>query len=120
MQPLPTADSAFYHPDAGHIAHNRRGFWIAALLELVGLLVFVGLFNLVFDRIGDGLSGFLLIFLGLLMSLTPAALWLGFFYRMDRLEPEPKEKLIGVFILGALVTAAVAVPFLEDFFTVDA
>lgn len=119
MQSSSTADSAFYHPDAEHIAHNRRGFWFAALIELVGLLVFVGLFNLVFDRIGDGLDGFLLIFLGLLMSLVPAALWLGFFYRLDRLEPEPKQKLIGVFILGALVTAAVAIPFLESFFAID-
>ncbi|MBI3958989.1 MAG: PrsW family intramembrane metalloprotease [Chloroflexi bacterium] len=119
MQSTPTADSAFYHPDAEHIAHNRRGFWIAALLELVGLLVFVGLFNLVFDRMGDGLDGWLLIFLGLLMSLVPAVLWLGFFYRMDRLEPEPKEKLTGVFILGALVTGAVAVPLLEGFFAID-
>lgn len=119
MPSTPTADSAFYHPDAEHIAHNRRGFWIAALIELVGLLIFVGLFNLIFDRIGDGLNGFTLIFLGLLMSLVPAVLWLGFFYRMDRLEPEPKQKLIGVFILGALVTAGVAIPFLENFVAID-
>ena len=119
MQSTPTVESAFYHPDPEHIAHNRRGFWIAALIELVGLLVFVGLFNLVFDRIGDGLNGFVLIFLGLLMSLVPAVLWLGFFYRMDRLEPEPKNKLIGVFVLGALATAAVAIPFLEGFFAID-
>jgi len=119
VQSSSAADSAFYHPDIEHIAHNRRGFWIAALVEVVGLLLFVGLFNLVFDRIGDGLDGFFLISLGLLMSLVPAVLWLGFFYRMDRLEPEPKQKLIGVFILGALVTAAVAVPFLEGFFAID-
>lgn len=119
MQSTSTAGSPFYHPDVGHIAHNRRGFWIAALIQVVGLLLFIGVFNLLFDRIGDGLDGFLLIFLGLLMSVVPAALWLGFFFRMDRLEPEPKQKLIGVFVLGALVTAAVAVPFLENFFAID-
>lgn len=119
MQSTPTADSAFYHPDIEHIAHNRRGFWIAALIALGGLLAFVGIFNLLLDRVGDGLGGFLLIFLGLLMSLVPAALWLGFFYRMDRLEPEPKEKLIGVFLLGALVAGAVAIPFLENFVAID-
>jgi len=102
-----------------HIAHNRRGFWIAALIEIVGLLLFVAIFNLVFDRVGQGLDGFLLIFLGLLMSLVPAALWLGFFYRLDRLEPEPKQKIIGVFLLGGLVTAAVALPLLEGFFAID-
>jgi len=124
VQSTPTADSAFYHPDIEHIAHNRRGFWLAALMALTGLLLFVGIFNLIFDQIGDGaigdgLDGFLLIFLGLLMSLLPAALWLGFFYRMDRLEPEPKEKLIGVFVLGALVAGAVAIPFLENFVAID-
>ncbi|MBX3054475.1 MAG: PrsW family intramembrane metalloprotease [Caldilineaceae bacterium] len=119
MQSIPSADNAFYHPDAEHIAHNRRGFWIAALFEIVGLLLFVGLFNLLFDRIGDGLDGFPLIFLGLLMSLVPAVLWLGFFYQMDRLEPEPKQKLIGVFVLGALVTAAIAIPFLKNFVAID-
>ena len=118
MQSTPTADSAFYQPDAEHIAHNRRGFWIAALGALAGLLVFIVIFN-VFDRIGDGMGGFLLIFLGLLMSLAPAALWLGFFYRMDQLEPEPKQKVIGVFVLGALVTAAVALPLLDGFFAID-
>lgn len=119
MQSSTVRGSAFYHPDAEHIAHNRRGFWIAALIELVGLLLFVGIFNLLLDRIGGGLSGFPLIALGLLMSATPAVLWLGFFHRMDRFEPEPKAKLFGVFILGALAAAGVAVPFLENFFAID-
>lgn len=119
MQPNPTLGNAFYHPDVEHIAHNRRGFWIAALIEIVGLLVFVAIFNLIFDRIGDGLDGFLLIFLGLLMGLVPAALWLGFFYRMDRLEPEPKQKIVGIFLLGGLATTGVALPLLDGLFAID-
>lgn len=119
MQSTSAPGSAFYHPDAEHVAHNRRGFWIAALIELVGLLIFVGIFNLLLDRIGDGLNGFPLIALGLLMSATPALLWLGFFHRMDRLEPEPKSKLFGVFVLGALVAAGAVIPLLEGFFAID-
>lgn len=42
------------------------------------------------------------------MSAIPAALWLGFFYLMDRHEPEPKAIVVGVCLLGALVAAPLA------------
>ena len=35
-------------------------------------------------------------------------LWLGFFYLMDRHEPEPKQLVVGVCVLGALVAAPLA------------
>jgi hypothetical protein len=38
----------------------------------------------------------------------PALFWLGFFYLMDRHEPEPKQLVIGVCVLGALVAAPLA------------
>lgn len=53
------------------------------------------------------------------MSLVPAVLWLLFFYRLDRLEPEPKTKLLTIFGLSALVTAAIANPLLQNFFEID-
>jgi RsiW-degrading membrane proteinase PrsW (M82 family) len=118
VQQIHGADLAFYQPDPEHIAHNRRGFWRASLLELGGLLVFVALFNLI-SGIGRGLDTPGLTFLGLLMSLVPAVLWLMFFHRLDRLEPEPKTKLLTIFFLSALVTAAIAYPLLENFFEID-
>ena len=118
MQQIRGADLAFYQPDPEHVAHNRRGFWVASLIELGGLLVFVAIFNLISD-IGAGLERSGLVFLGLLMSLVPAALWLIFFYRLDRLEPEPKTKLLGVFMLGTLIAGAVAYPLLELVFEID-
>src|SRR6188474_3332906 len=42
------------------------------------------------------------------MAGIPAALWLGFFYLMDRNEPEPKQLVAGVCVLGALVAAPIA------------
>lgn len=118
MQQTHGTDLAFYQPDAEHIAYNRRGFWLAALMELGGLFVFVAIFNLISD-IGANWDGPGLILLGLLMSLVPAVLWLFFFYRLDRLEPEPKTKLLTIFGLSALVTAAIAHPLLENFFEID-
>lgn len=44
----------------------------------------------------------------LLMAAIPAAFWLGFFYLLDRHEPEPKALVIGVCVLGALVAAPIA------------
>jgi RsiW-degrading membrane proteinase PrsW (M82 family) len=42
------------------------------------------------------------------MAAIPAVLWLGFFYLMDRHEPEPKQLVAGVCVLGALVAAPLA------------
>src|SRR6185295_3067246 len=42
------------------------------------------------------------------MSCVPAMFWLGFFYLMDRHEPEPKQLVVGVCVLGALIAAPLA------------
>jgi protease PrsW len=42
------------------------------------------------------------------MSCVPAMFWLGFFYLMDRHEPEPKQLVVGVSVLGALIAAPLA------------
>ena len=59
-----------------------------------------------------------LILTGLVMSLVPAAVWLAFFYRRDHLEPEPKGMVFRVFLLGALLAAAVGIPVVEELFAV--
>ena len=46
--------------------------------------------------------------LAALMAGIPAVFWLGFFYLMDRHEPEPKQLVAGVCVLGALVAAPLA------------
>ncbi|RIK44289.1 MAG: hypothetical protein DCC55_02970 [Chloroflexi bacterium] len=85
---------------------------------MVGLAAFILLFNLVPD-VGEEASPATLIGLGLVMSVAPALLWLGFFYRLDRLAPEPKRLVVNVFLLGALVTAALHGPVLHGLFQVD-
>jgi RsiW-degrading membrane proteinase PrsW (M82 family) len=44
----------------------------------------------------------------LVVAAIPAALWLAFFYLLDRHEPEPKHFVAGVSVLGALVAAPIA------------
>src|SRR5215510_675120 len=43
-----------------------------------------------------------------LMAAIPAVFWLGFFYLMDRHEPEPKQLVAGVCVLGALIAGPLA------------
>jgi protease PrsW len=43
--------------------------------------------------------------LAVVMAAIPAVFWLGFFYLMDRHEPEPKALVVGVCVLGALIAA---------------
>src|SRR5215510_14769076 len=49
------------------------------------------------------------------ISAIPAVLWLWFFYLMDRHEPEPKQLVAGVCVLGALIAAPLADFVLSQF-----
>jgi RsiW-degrading membrane proteinase PrsW (M82 family) len=49
------------------------------------------------------------------MACIPAVLWLGFFYLMDRHEPEPKQLVAGVCVLGTLIAAPLADFVLSQF-----
>jgi protease PrsW len=66
---------------------------IAWLIELVG-----GIHDAV--NLGPMLAA--------VMAGIPAVFWLGFFYLMDRHEPEPKQLVAGVCVLGALIAAPLA------------
>jgi RsiW-degrading membrane proteinase PrsW (M82 family) len=100
------------------VAHNRSGLWVAIAITLVGLLVFTGIFNFI-PNLGDNLNGISLVLVGLILSVIPAAIWLFFFYRLDRLEAEPKHMVGGVFLLGALITAALHDFIINDIFNVN-
>ena len=96
-------------PPAAGAPPRRPSFLRSITLELVALLIFVALFNLL-----AGISGALnetgLIIVGLVMALTPALLWLLIFYRLDRAEPEPKRLVAGVYLTGLLLAAALHLP----------
>jgi RsiW-degrading membrane proteinase PrsW (M82 family) len=101
------------------VAHNRSGLWVAIAITLVGLLVFTGIFNFILPNFGDNLNGIPLILMGMIFSVIPAVIWLYFFYRLDRLEAEPKGLVIGVFVMGALITAALHDFIINDIFNVS-
>lgn len=105
--------------DLERVARNRYGMWISSLLLILALAGFVALAVLVAPQYLTGLTGWQLVALGLVMALVPALLWLVFFYLQDRLAPEPKGNVFGVFMLGGLVAAAVGQPVIERIFQVQ-
>ena len=103
-----------------HTATRQRGsLWRADAISLLILVAFVALV-FVFDAVADPrFDRGTLTVVGIVLALVPAAIWLAFFYRRDRLEPEPKGMVLGVFVLGALVAAAIGIPLVGDVFDVD-
>jgi RsiW-degrading membrane proteinase PrsW (M82 family) len=75
---------------------------------VLGLVAFVGLAWLAgrilgLDRpIELGAPG------ALIACAVPALLWLGYFYLQDRVEPEPRHYVLGVYLLGAFVAQPIS------------
>ena len=101
----------------GRVAHNRKGMWTAMLALILGLGAFVAAVFFLAPR--DAVSGLALTAIGLLLAIVPALIWLVVFYLQDRAEPEPKQYVLGVLILGALLAAAVGQPLIRDVFRVN-
>jgi protease PrsW len=99
--------------------HQRKGLWRVDLLTILLLVVFVILVFLFSTLAKPVLNEGSLIAAGIILALVPAALWLWFFYRRDQLEPEPKSMVVEVFILGALVAGALAIPLVDSVFHVN-
>lgn len=99
-----------------NVSRDRKGLWQAGIVELAGLLVFVGLVELIASQVRPVFGPELLLPVGIVLALVPAVLWLGFFYAQDRLEPEPRHFVFGVAILGGLLALAVGQPLIEEIF----
>jgi RsiW-degrading membrane proteinase PrsW (M82 family) len=100
------------------ITRDRPSVWRAGLglvlVQVAFVLLFIGLVGL----LRPTLTGWTLVAVGLFLALIPALIWLLFFYQQDRLEPEPKGYVLGVFALGALLAQAIGIPLVEDLFDV--
>ncbi len=103
-----------------NITKPHRGAWISKAALIVGLLLFTLAVSALSPALAALPRGWPLITAGLVVSLVPAALWLAFFILQDRLEPEPKGYVFGVFLMGALLARAVGQPLIDDFFQVNA
>lgn len=102
-----------------HARRARGSLWLADLASLGLLVVLVGLAFAVERIAGAALQGPTLVVAGLLLAMIPAVVWLTFFHRRDRFEPEPRGMVLSVFALGALLAAGVGIPLANDVFSVS-
>ncbi len=101
-----------------HANRGRRGGWQADVASIVLLIAFVVVLFALDELVQPSFSGTTLTVIGLVVAVVPAIVWLGFFYRRDRLEPEPRTMVFGEFALGALVASAIAIPIVDEVFDV--
>jgi RsiW-degrading membrane proteinase PrsW (M82 family) len=98
---------------------QRESVWQADLLSLVFLVAFVLIVYNLEVWVKPVFTETTLILTGVILSLVPALVWLGFFYRRDRREPEPKTMVIQIFFLGGLLAAAIGIPLVENIFRIS-
>jgi RsiW-degrading membrane proteinase PrsW (M82 family) len=101
------------------VTRGRDHFWHSGWILVAALIVFILLVVGVDTFAQPTLEGLPLIAAGTILALVPAVIWLSFFYLQDRLEPEPRRYVIGVFLLAALLAAAVGIPVVNDLFRVS-
>lgn len=98
---------------------THKTVWKSGGIQIGALVLFVLIVQLVVWLTKVSPPQGQLVFWGIVFSIVPAFLWLSYFYQRDRLEPEPKHYVFGVFILAAFLTYAVGIPFLRQVFRVD-
>jgi RsiW-degrading membrane proteinase PrsW (M82 family) len=101
------------------VTTERKSVWTSGVIEIAAVIAFGALVALVARLVKPSLTGAPLMAAGIVLSLVPAVIWMVFFYRQDRLEPEPKSYIIAVFVLGLLLCNAVAIPAVNELFRVN-
>ncbi|HEX9372350.1 MAG TPA: PrsW family glutamic-type intramembrane protease [Roseiflexaceae bacterium] len=94
------------------------GFWRAGVIQIGGMAIFSVVVAFLAGLLGE-VSRPALILIGIFLAIVPSALWLIYFYRQDRLEPEPKMRIAFVFLLALLLTDAVGLRVINQLFEVS-
>jgi RsiW-degrading membrane proteinase PrsW (M82 family) len=95
---------------------RRSGQWVTEIAALVGMLIYVGIVELIVMTTNPTLEGFGLVGTSVVLAIIPAAIWLFLFYVQDREEPEPTVYVVLMAILGALLAASIGEPLINGFF----
>jgi RsiW-degrading membrane proteinase PrsW (M82 family) len=101
------------------VTRERSSVWRSSAAQIALIIIFAVGVALIAKATEPTLDGMALVLVGVVLALVPAVLWLLLFYGQDRLEPEPKPFVIGVFVLGALLASAVGIPVVREVFRVQ-
>jgi len=91
------------------------GFWRAGIAQIVGVGVVSAIIAFLAGQLAPP-GPTMLIVVGVILAIVPSAVWLFFFYRQDRLEPEPKTRIAAVFLVALLLTGGVGLPLIINWF----
>ncbi|MFN5928720.1 MAG: hypothetical protein ACK45X_11465 [Roseiflexaceae bacterium] len=89
------------------------GFWLAGLGMVAGLAVLSLLLSWIPSAVLTGLPVLARVGFAIALTLIPALLWVFIFMRQDRLEPEPREYVLGLFVLGIAAGAGIYRPLVD-------
>ncbi len=99
--------------------HQRASKQHADLVSAAMLVAFVLVVAAVDRWLHPEFTPLSLVVAGIALAMVPAGVWLAFFHRRDRREPEPMSKVLRVFVLGALLAGAIGIPLVERGFDVS-
>lgn len=114
-EPATRVVGTYAYCDVHYARATRRtdSLWRVDLASIGVLVAFVLVVAAVDAAVQPELTGTTLGLVGVVLALVPAAVWLAFFYRRDRQEPEPRSMVIGVAVLAWLIGTALVIPLLE-------
>lgn len=92
--------------------------WKSGGIQIISMVIFVLIVQLIVALTKVAPTSGALIFWGIIFSIIPALFWLSFFYQRDRLEPEPRHYVFGVFLLGAFLAYSIGIPVVRQVFRV--
>ncbi len=98
---------------------ERKSFWRTEIADILLLIVFVAIVELLAPLLASNIAPGLQLPLGIALAVIPAVLWISIFSAQDRSEPEPRHFVIGVAVLSGLLAAAVGQPLLNGFFRIQ-
>ncbi len=96
-----------------------RDPWRSIVREMIALTAFTVAIFVIVNYLGIDVPPQWLGVANIAIALLPVALWLIFSLRPELQVPQPRQRLLLVFIISALVANALAYPFIEQYLDSD-
>lgn len=94
---------------------TRKSLWSSNIWTFILLALFLAVVYGIDRLVKPVFNSTELVIAGVVLAIIPAAIWIVFFYRQDKLEPEPKGLVLEVFILGGLLAGSLGIPLVKLF-----
>jgi len=101
-------------PDEAEEVYPYRRVWRSLVIENIALVGICLAAFVVFGLIHLHLPGQIALGSAWLLIAFPVIAWLVFSVWRERFVPEPRQRLIAVFVVSALAANALAIPFIEQ------